>query len=169
MMARPKKPTDPEAKKKAIKQYRSGILISTIAQECGVTESAVSQWAKQKGIKRRQRGCKLRKAPSKLHKAIIRRARQVTFEQVGKEFGITRARAHEVVQRWKRVGWQEPLDFKVGDLIVWANQRYRVLAIHDTEKGRVENVDNKKVFDPFYWVYKHHRSIKFGDGELVDE
>lgn len=150
---RPLVETPPETRLAAVEDYREGVPLKVIAEKYGFTVATISIWAKAANVERRSRGIQPTTVPSDRDRSIIRRAREVQVNQVAKEFRMTRARVWSIRTNWKKAGWVEPMPWKVGDTILWANERLKVVRIDDEKRGAVRTTDGKLI-DPFTWKFK---------------
>lgn len=150
---RPLVETPVATRKAAVEDYRKGVPLKVIADKYGFTPATISIWAKAANVERRPRGIQLGDTPSDRDRAIIRRAREVSINQVAKEFRMTRARVWSIRVLWKRRGWNEPMPWKAGDTIEWAGERLKVLRVDDEKRGAVKTAAGMTI-DPFVWKYR---------------
>jgi|ERR1051326_2832271 hypothetical protein len=104
-MSRPKIPTPEHIIEQATEDYTNqSLLVRDTAQKYHVTEPTIVYWVKSRGIKLRGRGCRPRAIPTVRDHQILRRASEVPYRIVGREFGVSRARVGKIVITWKERG-----------------------------------------------------------------
>ena len=150
---RPLVETPPEVRAAAVADYLRRVPLKVIAEKYGFTPATISVWARAANVARRPRGIQPPKQPSDRDRAVIRRSREVSINQVAKEFRITRARVWAIRTKWKKAGWVEPLPWKVGDTVEWRGEHLKVLRIYDEKRGAVK-LSNGQMIDPFAWKFK---------------
>lgn len=135
-------------KLKATEDYRRGDRLGDIALRYGISIGTVSLWAKQCGLARRTRGCRVKRLPSQLDMGIVAAVRAVkdgvpTLKEIGVQFGgFSRANVHRIYHKWK--DWKPRVPFKVGDVVRVLDsnlhpQDYEVL-VPDVFQGQCKHV-----------------------------
>jgi hypothetical protein len=163
--------------------------LKEIADNHEVSLSTVNKLAGMAQCQGRPRGGRTQTVPNARTMKILRDASEpgVTLEEVGrrnprviivngrrKKVPLTRERVRQIVQTWK-----ERLDantlhgrgFKPGDKIDWASIPHVVVLYHNSRQGAVIDLVDKKLIDPFCWIYKGFRSklVEAAAEELTPE
>lgn len=88
----------------ALRSYLKGdMLVRDIALRAGVSIATVSLWAKFAGILSRGRGRRELLVPNFKQSQILEALMSNTYASVGRKFGMTRAQAWAIANRWGRV------------------------------------------------------------------
>ena len=74
--------------------------VHVLAHENGITPATLTGWAKKFGVPLRGRGRWRRANPSPQHARMIQLVRTQTYKAVGRRFGLTRQRVHQIIKRW---------------------------------------------------------------------
>jgi hypothetical protein len=98
------------------------LFTKDIAERYGISTATLTVWATNAGITLRSRGLHKLDVPTVRQREILELAALHSYEKVGEQFGISKARVGAVVKRWK--GWKVPIapPFKPGDIILWRNK-----------------------------------------------
>ena len=89
--------------------YTTGQLrLNEIAARAGVSASTVSMQAKALGLPRRKRGRWKQSEPPLIHRQVIEQTRAEPYEVVGRRFGFSKQRVHQILKRWS--GWSASKD-----------------------------------------------------------
>src|SRR6266498_2274459 len=75
-----------------------------IAKRHGITPSALTARAKRLGLPLRQRGRWAAAEPCPRDRIIIQLSDELTYEDVGTRFGVSKQRVHQILRRW--VHWR---------------------------------------------------------------
>lgn len=113
----------------ALQDYVKGELTTKeIAKKYNISQSTLTVWASNAGIKLRVRGRRKMDEPTEEQKQILRLAEVYTLEYVGTQFGKTKQGVQRIVRRWRN--WMKPKHppFAPGDILLWRGQKLTVLA-----------------------------------------
>lgn len=92
-----------------IEEYKSGQFTNTeLANRHGVSLSTVSGWIRQSGMPRKPRGARPLKQPSPIHRQILELSAQLNGQEIAWQFGLTRQRVHQVLNRWRHLRPRRP-------------------------------------------------------------
>lgn len=130
-------------KVKALSDYRNGHKLREIAIRYGTSTTAVSLWAKEARLPRRDRGCRPKVWPDEEDIEIVKAVKAVvdgkpTLDEIGVQFGNkSRAGIHRIWKRWK--DWKPTMPYKKGDRIRIKSHDY-VVTKPGVFWGEVEDV-----------------------------
>ena len=113
----------------ALRDYVKGELTTKeIARKYNVSQSTLTVWASNAGIKLRVRGRRRMDEPTTQQKEILSLAEVYTLEYVGEQFGMKKQGIQRIVKRWQN--WMKPKHppYKPGDIILWRGQQLTVLS-----------------------------------------
>lgn len=118
-------------KAKALADYQRGDTLREIAVRYNTSTTAVSLWAKEAKLPRRERGCRTKEWPDEEDIAIVKAVKAVvdgkpTLEEIGSRFGNkSRAGIHRIYTCWK--DWRPRMPYKKGDRVRLKGRDYVVL------------------------------------------
>ena len=136
--------------RQALRDYVKGDLTTKeIAQRHGVSQSTLTVWASNAGLKLRVRGRWKMDEPTEQQAQILELAEIHILNYVGRQFGQTKQGIHRIVHRWK--GWMKPKHppFIPGDILLWRGQKLTVLSA-GLHNGVVENSKGNAMYS-FPW------------------
>jgi hypothetical protein len=111
--------------------YTTGQLrLSESAARAGVSPSTLSMQAKALGLPQRKRGRWKRSEPPLIHRQVIEQTRAEPYEVVGRRFGFSKQRVHQILKRWS--GWlasKDTLSHNAKSVVV--NKRHDERAVVD--------------------------------------
>lgn len=143
-------------KEKALHDYKRGDPLREIAIRYNTSITAVSLWAKEARLKRRQQGCRHKEWPDQEDIEIVQAVRAVcdgspTLDEIGERFGNkTRAGIHRIYTKWK--DWKPKLPFKPGDKIRYDGHDFLVVK-PGVFKGKVKDLASGELVD-IHWKHK---------------
>lgn len=146
-----------QTKRKALRDYKRGDKLREIAVRYGTSTTAVSLWAKEAKLPRRERGCRPKIWPDEEDINITNAVRAVvngkpTLEEIGKQFGNrSRAGIHRIYTRWKN--WKPRAPYRTGDIIRLRNRDYEVITARVFD-GDVRDLETGEIFVKMPWKYK---------------
>jgi len=98
-----------------------------IADKYGISTATLTVWATNAGIPLRSRGLHKLDMPTVRQRQILEMAALYSYEKVGEQFGVSKARVGAIVKRWKNFKVSGEPPFKPGDIILWRKK-------HKTER-----------------------------------
>jgi transposase len=111
----------------ALQDYLRGEMYTKeIAKKYEVSPSTITAWATTAGVKLRSRGRHKQVSPTIRQLKIIELAQVLKYEEVGRQFGITKQAVHRVLIRWKAFVKPKRAPFVPGDVISWRGQKFTV-------------------------------------------
>lgn len=150
----------------ALADYQKGQQTTKeIAASFGISQSTLTVWATNAGLKLRPRGRRKQTEPTAKQREILRMAEVHTYEQVGKHFGMEKQAIHRIVKRWK--DWMKPKKpmFEPGDIIQWRGQKLTVLSA-GLRSGMVMD-ERGKTMREFPWNQNGKLPKKVGENKRV--
>jgi len=123
----------------ALQDYLRGDLYTKeIAKKYGVSPSTITAWATSAGVKLRSRGRHKQEEPTVRQKKIIEQAEVNRYEDVGRQFGISKQAVHRILVRWKAFVKPKRAPFVPGDVIMWNGSKHTVY-VADINGGTLLN------------------------------
>jgi hypothetical protein len=130
--------------------YTTGHLrLSEIAARVGVSQSTLSMRAKALGLPQRKRGRWKQSEPPLIHRQVIQQTRAEPYEVVGRRFGFSKQRVHQILKRWS--DWSETKDSvsREGETVVVDKRHDKGVVVDNRHVVSVRvNVTKKKVLNP---------------------
>lgn len=162
-------------------------ILREIADRHEVSLSTVNKLAAMAGCQGRPRGGRVKTIPDARTMKILRDASEpgATYEGVGilnprvvivngrrKKKPLTRQRISQIVQSWQKKLDSSALHgrgFKPGDKIDWAGVVHAVVCYDNSHQGAVIDLADKKLIDPFCWIFQgsHSKLIEPVEQELT--
>ncbi len=133
-------------KVKALADYKRGDPLWEIAIRYDTSTTAVSLWAKQAKLPRRDQGCRRKDWPEEEDIDIVNAVKAVkegkpTLEEIGQMFGgKSKANIHRIYTKWKN--WKPTIPYKKGDRLRFGTKDVIVIKpdvfhgeVQDTKTG----------------------------------
>lgn len=151
----------------ALADYKKGALTSKdIAAHYDISQSTLTVWATNAGLKLRSRGRRKLEEPTVRQREILKLAEVYTYQQVGAHFGMKKQAIHRIIKRWR--AWMQPKrpPFTPGDIIQWKGQR---LIVHTAglQSGMVTDEKTGRVMRNFPWNHSGKLPKKVGEDAAV--
>ncbi len=118
----------------AMREYRLNRLTTKeIARKCNVSPSTITIWAVRSGVPLRSRGRRKQEVPTIRQMNILESSQVLSYQEVGKQFGITKQAVHRAKLRWKKYVKPKRAPFEPGDIIIWRGEKFTVVSASITE------------------------------------
>lgn len=88
-------------KKQAIQAYSENRTLQSVANEFGVSLSAVYNWVRQNGTGTRRRGRPEKSTPGERDQSILKLAETETVQSIAERYNLSRQRVHAILNRWE--------------------------------------------------------------------